>query len=136
MIEIGTYQNRKVIFVAYNELLEGDMPTSDWICLAISNNDKPNKQEFFHFARKAIVNGISEFKGQGIYGETLHHYFDDTMVTMETLENHEEIMVMTTCHNDESLADTFWQCFFCTCLPETTDFDNIKILQFFRNIFP
>ncbi len=47
---------------------------------------------------------------------------------MEKMEHHNETGVMTTWHNDETLADTFWQCFFATCLPETADLDNIKII--------
>jgi len=47
---------------------------------------------------------------------------------METMENHNEIDVMTTWHNDQTLADAFWQCFFATCLPDTTDYGNIKII--------
>ncbi|GAB5551778.1 MAG: hypothetical protein Sapg2KO_13690 [Saprospiraceae bacterium] len=35
---------------------------------------------------------------------------------------------MTTWHNNESLADTFWQCFFATCLPETTDYEKLQIV--------
>lgn len=47
---------------------------------------------------------------------------------METMENHHEIGVMTTWHNDQTLADAFWQCFFATCLPDTADHDHIKIV--------
>jgi|TARA_R110000737_G_C14589687_1_gene487274 hypothetical protein len=35
---------------------------------------------------------------------------------------------MATWHNDESLTDSFWQCFFATCLPETADYEKLKIV--------
>lgn len=50
------------------------------------------------------------------------------MVEMETMEDHFEIGVMTTWHNNETLADVFWQCFFATCFPEYTNYENIKIV--------
>lgn len=47
---------------------------------------------------------------------------------MEVVENHEPISIMTTGHDDETLADTFWQCFFATCLPATADLENVSII--------
>ncbi|MCG8573666.1 MAG: hypothetical protein MI810_02185 [Flavobacteriales bacterium] len=128
MDEIKTYQSRKVIWINYDEMLEGKMPESDWICLMTSSESKPNSDKFDKFTRNAIKHGILEFKGHGEFGELLHDWFDETMVIMETMENHSEIDVMTTWHNNESLADAFWQCFFATCLPETTDYDKLKIV--------
>jgi len=128
MNEINTYQNRKVVWRSYQELLEGNMPNSDWICLMTSSESKPDPDKFDKFTREAIKNGVLEFKGHGKFGELLHDWFDETMVIMETMENHSEIEVMTTCHNDESLADTLWQCFFATCIPETADYEKLKIV--------
>ena len=128
MNEIKTYQNRKVVWADYSELLNGKMPESDWICLMTSSESKPDSAKFDRFTREAIKSGILEFKGHGNFGELLHDWFDETMVIMETMENHSEIEVITTWHNDESLADTFWQCFFATCLPETTDYEKLKIV--------
>ena len=128
MTELKSYQSRKVIWINYNELLEGLIPESDWICLMTSSVSKPNSDKFDKFTRDAIKNGILEFKGHGEFGELLHDWFDETMVIMETMENHSAIDVMTTWHNNESLADAFWQCFFATCLPETTDYDKLKIV--------
>ena len=128
MDEIGTYQNRKVIWINYDELLDGKMPASDWICLATSSNTKPNVDDFDKFTRDAIANGILEFKGHGAFGELLHDWFDETMVIMEVVENHTELAVMTTWHNKETLAGTFWQCFFATCLPETANHNDLKVV--------
>lgn len=128
MNEINTYQSRKVFWISYHELLEGEMPESDWVCLMTSSESQPNSDKFNRFTRDAIKNGILEFKAHGKFGELLHDWFDETMVVMETMENHSELDVMTTWHNDESLAGVFWQCFFTTCLPETTDFDKLKIV--------
>ena len=101
------------------------MPKNDWICLAISSELKPSYDKFDRFTRDAIKNGILEFKGHGEFGELLHDWFDETMVIME---NHSELEVMTTWHKGKSLADTFWQCFFATCLPEATDYERLKLV--------
>ncbi|GAB5551779.1 MAG: hypothetical protein Sapg2KO_13700 [Saprospiraceae bacterium] len=87
MEEIKTYQNRKVVWMDYNELLVGEMPKSDWICLATSSESKPDADKFDRFTRDALKNGILEFKGHGKFGELLHDWFDETMVIMETMEN-------------------------------------------------
>ncbi len=128
MNEIKTYQNRKVVWVEYHELLSGKMPEGDWICLATSSESKPAADKFDKFTREAIKSGILEFKGHGRFGELLHDWFDETMVMMESMEKHSEIEVMTTWHNDESLVETFWQCFFATCLAETTNYEKLKIV--------
>ena len=128
MNEIDTYQSRKVIWINYNELLAGEMPKSNWICLMTSSKSKPNSDKFDRFTRDAIKNGILEFKGHGEFGELLHDWFDETMVIMETMENHSEVDVMTTWHNNESLADAFWQCFFANCLPEATNYEKLKVV--------
>src|SRR5690606_21888152 len=103
------------------------LPDKNWVCLAIADN-QPDTDKFDKFVRTSISRDILEFKGHGQFGEKLHDLFDETMVIMETVEDHSEIDVMTTWHNDETLADTFWQCFFATCLPETADLENIKVI--------
>lgn len=128
MNEITTYQNIKVVWIDYGELLKGVMPKNDWICLATSSGSKPDFDEFDKFTHDSIKNGILEFKVHGTFGELLHDWFDETMVFMQTQENHPAIEVMTTWHNDKSLADTFWQCFFANCLPETADFGKLTIV--------
>lgn len=128
MKEINIFQNRRVVWSNYNDLLEGRMPSGNWICLITSSESKPNFNKFDTFTRNAIKNRILEFKGHGTYGELLHDWFDETMLIMETMENHKEIDVMTTWHNNQSLADVFWQCFFATCLPKTTDDSKLRII--------
>jgi hypothetical protein len=126
MTLIGKYYEREIYCLDYNKF-ENELPDDNWICLSISNIE-PNVEKFEKFVRKSIEKGILEFKGHGKFGEKLHDLFDETMVEMEVVEEHSEIGVMTTWHNNETLADTFWQCFFATCLPETSDLDNIKIV--------
>lgn len=123
---IGKYFSREVYWLDYAQF-SNRLPDKDWVCLMTANSE-PNEKQFDEFTRKAIAMNILEFKGHGKYGELLHDWFDETMVIMETMENHSEIEVMTTWHNNESLADAFWQCFFATCLPESTDFDNVKVI--------
>ena len=105
-----------------------ELPNSDWICLFTSSERRPDINNFDEFTRRSIANGLLEFKGHGKFGELLHDWFDETMVNMETMEEHEEIEVITTWHINESLSDVFWQCFFDTCLPETTNYNKIKIV--------
>jgi hypothetical protein len=126
MKPIGKYFDRQVFWIDY-EKFPDQLPDRDWVCLAIANNP-PAIDTFETFVRTSISKNILEFKGHGQFGEKLHDLFDETMVIMETTEHHTEISVMTTWHNDETLADTFWQCFFATCLPETADFHNIRIV--------
>jgi hypothetical protein len=126
MRSIGKYFDRQIYWLDYDKF-PNQLPDKDWVCLATANHP-PDIKKFDEFVRTSIAKGILEFKGHGNFGEKLHDLFDEIMVVMETMEEHAEIGVMTTWHNDETLADVFWQCFFATCLPETTDFDNIKIV--------
>ena len=128
MNEIGSYQNRKIIWSDYAELLHGTMPKDPWICLCTSSLKKPDFDKFDEFTRKSIQNGLLEFKGHGIYGELIHDLFDETAAIMVAIEKHPEIETMTTWHTDETLAYTFWQCFFATCLPKNTNQENLTIV--------
>jgi len=126
MQNIGKYFGRQIYWLDYSAFVH-QLPDRDWLCLAISNIEF-DINTFCEFVRTSISKNILEFKGHGKFGERLHNLFDKTMVEMEMFEEHPQIGIMTTWHNDETLADTFWQCFFATCLPETADFDNIKIV--------
>ncbi|KAM3090644.1 hypothetical protein ACKFKF_34480 [Phormidesmis sp. 146-12] len=126
MQRIGKHLDRQIYWLDYNNF-SNELPDRDWVCLAISNQ-QPDIEKFERFIRTAILKNILEFKGHGNFSEKLHDIFEETMVVMETIENHNEIDIMTTWHYVEPLADTFWQCFNATCLPETTDLENIKII--------
>ena len=126
MIPIGKYFNKQVFWLDYDNF-DDQLPNKDWACLAIANN-QPDTDKFDKFVRKSILKNIKEFKGYGQFGEKIHDLFDETMVQMEAIENHSAIDIITTWHNDETLADTFWQCLFTTYLPETVGFGNIKII--------
>lgn len=123
---VGRYQNRQVFWLDYGAF-PYRLPGKHWVCLAIANNN-PDRTIFEAFTRSAIASDIAEFKGHGQFGELLHDCFDEIVVAMEVLENHPELDVMTTWHNDETLADAFWQCFGATCLPEDADLDNITVV--------
>jgi hypothetical protein len=127
MQDIGQYQGRRILWTDFQNLSPENLPDKDWLCLAIANQT-PDLDKFSNFVRTSIDRGILEFKGQGRFGELLHDVFDETMVDMEVNEPRPFIEVMTTGNSDENLADTFWQCFFVTCLPETADLNNIKIV--------
>lgn len=125
MQSIGKYFDRQIFWLDYNNF--GDqVPDKNWVCLAIANN-QPDIAKFDKFVRTSISRNILEFKGHGQFGEKLHDLFNETMVTMKIIE-HNEINIMTTWHNDKTFADAFWHCLFATCLPETADLDNIKVV--------
>ena len=126
MQNIGKYFDRQIFWLDYYNY-HYQLPDNDWLCFAIANNQF-DQNEFDKFVRTSISKNILEFKGHGQFGELLHDLFDRTMVIMATMENHNEIEVMTTWHNGETLADAFWQCFFATCLPDVAAYDNIKII--------
>jgi hypothetical protein len=128
MDKIGQYQGRQIFWLDFAKYAD-ELPEKDWLCLAISNIE-PDIKEFEKFVRMSIEKDILEFKGCGKFGERLHDLFDEVVVEMEVIENHAEIGVMTTGADDDTLADTFWECFYVTCLPETADFDKIKIVCF------
>ena len=127
MEPIGTYQSRRVFWFDYAQFNLNLLLEKDWLCLAISDVD-PNQVKFERFVRHCIENGISEFKVQGKFSEKIHDFFDETITQMVVLENHQPVSTITTWHEFESLADTFWQCFFATCIPETADLDNLSIV--------
>ncbi len=110
----------------FDELFTENIPNRDWLVFMLSDS-KPDFDKFDVFVRTAIDKNILEFKAGGEKGELLHDLFDETMVDKELAEN-KLYSVMTTSHNDESVADIFWQCFGATCLPEIADLDNISIL--------
>lgn len=127
MKRIGKYQNRQVFWFDYDSFQLSQLPKKNWLCLAMSDIE-PNADKFEKFVRHSIEYQILEFKGYGVYGEELHDIFDETMVEIEISENIDFIDIATTWHNDETLTDTFWECFFATTLPERADLDNIAIV--------
>jgi len=126
---IGQYFDRKIYWFDYQSLLIDDLPTSDWIMLAISNH-VVDIDKFTNFAIASIDRGLLEFKGAGSQGESLHHIFDTIMVNLEIDEKRPFIDIGTTGSSDESLDYTFWQCFYTTALPDRSNFDDLKVVCF------
>ena len=124
---IGKHFERETFYIHFDELQVDELPISNWVCLAIAN-ELPNEKLFKQFVRICIEKDLFEFKGFGKLGETLHLDFDLEIVDMEVNEGHSEIEIMTTGNNETYLADTFWECYYATCLPERADFNNIKII--------
>ena len=131
---LGEHSGRKVFWCKYPDENFNEFPDNDWICFAMVDG-LPDREAFEKFAKAAINKNILEFKAYGNDSSMLDDWFDETMVVMETMENHPEIEVMTTWHNNEGLASAFWQCFYATCLPEKTEYYNLKIVcVHFNNI--
>lgn len=123
---IGEYYNRKVYWLNYDGFSQ-QLSNMDWVCVAIANRQF-DVNKFDDFVRISIARGIVEFKGWGELGEKLHDLFDETIVVMETMESQKEIEVITTWHDDETLADVLWQSFFIVGLSDSVDFDDIAIV--------
>lgn len=129
---IGEHSGRKVYWWEFSNARVAELPEKNWVCFAIAEK-LPENKIFDEFARVSIAKGILEFKTFGKESTKLDDWFDETIVIMETMENHPEIDVMTTWHDKESLANAFWQCFHATCLPEETVNENVKIVCFHFN---
>ena len=131
---LGIHGDRKVYWWNYFEKNFDTLPDGNWICFAMEEG-LPEDELLEKFIRKSIQKKILEFKAYGKLSSKLDDRFDQIMVNMEVLEKCPEIDVMTTWHNNEGLASAFWQCFHATCLPDTTNFKDLKIVCFhFDNI--
>jgi len=127
MQKIGKYHERETYYLELEEGYENHLPNGNWICFAIAN-EKPKSDELEKFIRNSIKNDLLEFKGQGKFGGYLHLSFDEEMVSMEVIENHPEIETMTTGNNEDDLANSFWECYGATCLPEKANYDKLKVI--------
>lgn len=132
---LGVHNNRKVYWWNYSEDNFKELPDDNWVCFSIENG-LPEEKLFEKFVRETIKKGILEFKAYGKLSTHLDDDFDSVMVQMKYIENHsKEIDIMTTWHDKEGLASAFWQCFHATCLPDTANLDNLKIVCFhFDNV--
>lgn len=119
--------NRETFYLEIADDFKDKLPISNWVCFAIAN-EKPDDKVLSEFIRTSIKNDLFEFKGFGLFGEYLHNAFDMEMAKMEVDEGHSEFEIMTTGSNDTDLANAFWENYGATCLPDRTDYDNIKIV--------
>lgn len=126
LTSIGTYKNRTIFWADYGSFAN-DLPAGNWIWLAAAES-QPDLAEFEKNVRTAIARNVLVFKGYGKFGELLHDYFDEVLVYIEVVEQQPEADVTTTWHNDESLADTFWEACVALGVPDTVDFDDLKIV--------
>ena len=124
---LGTHNNRNVYWCNYSEVNFAELPDRNWICLTIENG-LPDGKLFEKFVRISIQKNILEFKAHGKLSTHLDDDFDHVMVQMKYIENYPGIDVMTTWHENEGLASTFWQCFHATSLPDNADTENLKIV--------
>lgn len=123
---IGEHLKRKVYYVNYQKLVIDEMPYSDWICFAMSN-EKPDDTKLTEFVQNVLKKDVLEFIGYGIYGEYLHNFFDNEMVLMSINGHYPEIDIVTT-WNIDNLAEAFWECFGATCLPDRANYEDLKII--------
>ena len=111
---IGEYQSREVYWFDYSKLVECDFPWKRWMCL-VTANDEIDVDIFEVFVRKAVKEGIVEFKSQGNLASKLHELFDHIVVCIEIEENLSEPSdIITTWHTDETVEDVLEQFFYAT----------------------
>lgn len=132
---LGEHFSRKVYWWNFSEKNYDELPDSNWVCFAIEDG-LPDEEIFERFVKASVRKNILEFKVFGKLSAHLDTWFDSAIVKMKIKEYlSEKVFVMTTWHDKETLANAFWQCFGATCLPDETDYDNIKIVCFhFDNI--
>jgi hypothetical protein len=103
------------------------MPTNNRACLTTSSGET-EMTKFCYWAKDALSKGILEFKGHGKDGELLHDLFDQVMVQIEMDKGLVTIDVYATWHTNESLKDTFWQCFYAATLSAEVEYGQLKIV--------
>ena len=110
----------------YNDVL----PKSNWFGFAIANNDfdYSDNSLITKFIKNSIDRGIFAFHGQGLFGGKIHLTLDLLITQMEVNENHSEIDVTTIGNNYTDLANGFWSCYGASCLPDSADYDSIKLV--------
>ncbi|WP_121357756.1 hypothetical protein [Flavisolibacter nicotianae] len=126
---IGQHKTNFVYYFLPKEEPLENLPAENWVCLGIANQEF-DKPLFNRFIKHSIYSGLLEFKGQGIYGEKLHDWFDDEVVNLEVIEEYPETDVMTTWYSGEEndLANAVWSCFYAQILPEGTDATQTKVV--------
>ena len=134
---LGEHRRCKVYWLDFFEKNFPDLPNENWLCFAMSENDpyqEPQKELISKFCKISIEKGIYEFKAFGSQSSKLDDFFVREVVEYDEKTN-QDLHVMTTCHDDESLANAFWGCFYATCLPDEADYDNLKLVcTHFENI--
>jgi hypothetical protein len=92
---LGEQNGRKTYWWEFSLENFHELPDKDWIAFAIEDG-MSNYEMFDKFARVSISNGILEFKAFGKLSEKLHDCFDETVVTLNVIENQPDVFVMTT----------------------------------------
>jgi hypothetical protein len=127
----------QVLWLDYKKFTN-QLPDRNWMCVAISNS-KLDSELFCRFAEESIFRGITEFKGNGKLEKELHALFAQAINRIENKTDHHVTNIINARHTNQSLAQTFGQCFFPTSTSKTTisavtkiiciDFDGINRVE-------
>ncbi len=123
---IGKHNSRTVVQVGYEDY-KSAIPNKHWLCFMLTDH-KPDLEKFTEFVETSVQNDIVYFCAYGKYCELIHDQFDESFVAMEVFKGYEGRTVMTTWHNDESLADAFWFCFMTDLYKEGIDSESMPIV--------
>lgn len=91
-------------------------------------DQKPDLEKFTEFVQTCVQSDIVYFCAYGKYCELIHDLFDESFVAMKVFKGYEGRTVMTTWHNDETLADAFWFCFMADLYEEGIDSESMPIV--------
>lgn len=129
---LGKYENRSVYWWNYSQESLDELKGSNWICFAIQDQ-LIGFDAFSDFAKTSIDSGVLEFKAFGPDSSELDDWFDEVIVDTNVFDKSIDETIVTTWHDNEELADAFWQCFHATCLPSKTDYENLRLVCFHFN---
>lgn len=129
MYLIGQHKENQVYYFNLEKDELENLPKENWIAIGIANNSY-NKSFFNDFLQPGVYSGLLEFKGQGIYGETLHNHFDERIIELEIIEGYPETDIMTTWYGGEKndLPNALWDCFNISFAPDNIDSTRTKVI--------
>lgn len=102
---LGECRLRQILWLDYGAFDAGEFPASDWVCLAIVN-EECDLDVFEDFVRRVIKYGLVEFKAQGVLSEKMHDVFDEVVALVQVEEDDTSLCdIMTTWHRDLSVLE-------------------------------
>ena len=128
---LGKHFFSKAYYLELSNNFEKEIPDKNWYVFVISNKkyDDSKGSLFEKFMRTSLNKGLLAFQGQGKFGGKLHGSADSVIVDMIVNEGRKELEeVMTNGDDKTNLANGFWDAFFAAGLPESVDYENVKLV--------
>ena len=122
---IGNYYGREVLYLESNKDYLSKLPTSNWQCLLIANEDYDDEQLKVFFNR-AVESDILGILSQGKYGNEIDSRL--TTFKMDLFEQGRDVDISMWGDSASDLSETFWSCFGSPALPNRTNYDDLKLV--------